>query len=125
MWGRTRVSALHNSPTEALQESRQFRRQWRGERQRLAGPRVLELQHCGMEKISGEGEADSLFAAKLTRGAVQRVTHDGMAQRCEVNSNLVGPACVDLHFQQREFSILRIQLALDRVVGYGFASPRA
>ena len=118
------VRPTHNSPTEALQEIRQFRGQGRREGQMLGGAWVLELQRRSMQKISRQREAAG-FAANLPRGAVQRVSHYRMAQRCQVNPNLVGAAGVDLRLEQREFSVLRIQPALDRVVRDGFASTRA
>ena len=39
-----------------------------------------------------------------------------------MDPDLVGPAGVDLNFQQGEFSVRRIQPALDLVMGNGFAS---
>src|ERR1700730_6657490 len=47
-----------------------------------------------------------------------------MAERREMKPNLVGPAGIDLQFQQAEFSILRIQPSLHRVMGNGCTSTR-
>src|SRR6185503_8144943 len=74
-----------------------------------------------MQKISGKREASGLFTTDFAGSPVERVAYNRMAQRCQMDPDLVGPASVDPNFQQGEFSEWRIQPAFNSVVGDGFA----
>ena len=62
------------------------------------------------------------LGSHLARGTVERVPYHRMAQRGQMDPDLVGAAGVDPNFQQGEFSVRRIQPSLHRVMGNGLAS---
>src|SRR5580658_10471605 len=53
---------------------------------------------------------------QFTGRAVERVAHHGMAERRDMNANLVGAPGFDLHFEKSELAIGRVNLLLYQVM---------
>ncbi len=72
--------------------------QWESARQSclkialFSGDRVLEFQKLGVQKISSiAGQAGKIFK-RLAAYAVQRIAYQGMADGCQMDSDLMRPA---------------------------------
>src|SRR6266852_4483871 len=77
-----------------------------------------------MQKISSEGNAVRVLSADFPRRAIKRISDHRMSQRGQMHPDLVGPAGVNLHIQQRKLPKLRIDPPPYRVVSDGLASAR-
>lgn len=61
----------------------------------------MEFQKAGVEEISSiAGEAREIFKG-LAGEAVQRIAYEGMADGCEVDSDLVRAAGTEAYFKRR------------------------
>ena len=62
------------------------------------------------------GAAFVRLGAQFGRRAVERISHNRMAERRHVHADLVGASGFDFHFEQRELAIRRIDFSLNQVM---------
>ena len=75
------------------------RRQSRLEIDLFSGDGVLEFQILGVQQISSvAGEAGKIFK-RLAGYALQRIANQGMADRCQMNSDLMRSARIEAYLK--------------------------
>ena len=65
------------------------------------GRRVLEAQTFGVQPISGVAGQGGPIVLESTSGGIERIAHQRIPHRSQVDADLVRPSGVDLHFNQR------------------------
>ena len=98
----------------ASEESLQLFRKRNIDRHRLARPRMQELQVRRVQEVPLASSSASRSARRsapliCVRRAVQRVAHDRMPKRLQMHPDLVRPAGLDRHLDQRERPVRRGQ----------------
>src|SRR5690242_181193 len=86
---------------------------------------MRELELGGMQEIARQGQRGSGLGADLGRGTIELVPNHGMANRREVDTNLVRASGFNAELQERELSVRGVDPAFDVVMSDGFTATAA
>ena len=93
---------------QLAEEVREFWREGSLDGNLPAGSGVPELQAGGVEEVALQFEdIVAIRSAKQAGGSVELVSHDGVAERLEMDADLVGAAGFDLDLDESEGAVGR------------------